>query len=188
MSVSVHRLRTAQLWVLPWHQFTCRSPNAHYIYPFLLMEFHLTKTGSGLNFRGALYPLFIWGRVIGRMLFAWHISPGQKRWQTLLEREISCSQWEGPSMRSRCLAFFPFQLGVGGGIFFNFPWFPICSPIPNVFPNMFPIAPHFYPWKSQASNAKTIHCAVPARPAHSTRDSCSIRKGSPYSVPIYASI
>ncbi len=113
--VSIHRLRTALLWVLPWHQFTCWSPNAYYMYPFLLMVFHLTKTGSGLNFGDALYPLLIWGRVIGRVFFARHISRGQKWWQTLLEREISCSQWEGPSMHSRCLAFFLFQLGVGEG-------------------------------------------------------------------------
>ncbi len=33
-------------------------------------------------------------------------SRGQKWWQALLGREISCSQWEGPSMHSRCLALF----------------------------------------------------------------------------------
>ncbi len=49
----------------------------------------------------------------------------------------SCSQWEGPSMHSRCLAFFPFKFLLAGGgfaaggrgrrIFFIFPWFPMCS-------------------------------------------------------------
>jgi hypothetical protein len=84
--------------------------------------------------------------VLGRVFFARSISPGQKWWQTPLGREISCSQWEGPSMHSRCL---PFKFGVGEGFFsffpgsqcvsfkfpmgyiqvFNmFPKFPMCSP------------------------------------------------------------
>jgi len=46
--------------------------------------------------------------------------------------------------------FFSFQvLGQGEGFFFFiFPWFPSCShyvpQVPNEFPNMFSIAPHFY--------------------------------------------
>jgi hypothetical protein len=43
------------------------------------------------------------------VFFARGTSLGQLR--TLLGREISCSQWEGPSMHSRCLAFFPFNFG-----------------------------------------------------------------------------
>jgi hypothetical protein len=47
-----------------------------------------------------------------------------------LGREIFCSLWEGPSMHSRCLAFFPFKF-VGGGVkdfIFHF------SLVPNAFP------------------------------------------------------
>ncbi len=57
------------------------------------------------------------------------------------------------------LIFFLLSLG-GEGFFFFFPWFPMCShyvplkfpsgcqyvpQVPNVFPNMFSIAPHLYP-------------------------------------------
>jgi hypothetical protein len=56
----------------------------------------------------------------------------QKWWRTLLGIEISCSQWEGPSMHSRCFAFLPFKFGGGGGLWkgflFIFLWFPMCSP------------------------------------------------------------
>ncbi len=88
------------------------------------------------------------------MFFARGSSPGQKWWRTLLGREISCSQWEGPSMHSSCLAFFPFKFrgeGVMGKIFFfHFSLVPTMFPsssqqVPNVLPNMFFIAPHFYP-------------------------------------------
>ncbi len=94
------------------------------------------------------------------MFFAGGISPGQKWWQTLLEREISCSQWEGASMHPRCL---PFSNCVVGGFFFIFPWFPnvfslssfqvpngshlgsqYVPQFSNVLPNVFSIAPHFY--------------------------------------------
>jgi len=81
---------------------------------------------------------------IGEVFFAKGVSPCQKWWRSLLGREISCSQWEGPSMRSRCLAFFPFMFwggGEGGGreIFFHFSWLPnvftLCSfQVPNGFP------------------------------------------------------
>jgi hypothetical protein len=34
----------------------------------------------------------------------------------------------------------------GVGIFFHFSWFPICSfKVPNVFPNIVSLPPHFYP-------------------------------------------
>jgi hypothetical protein len=68
-----------------------------------------------------------------------------------------CSQWEGPSKHSRCLAFFSFWVWGGKDFFSCFPGFPICShcvpckfpmgtfqyvpQVPNVFPNMFSIAP-----------------------------------------------
>jgi len=84
-----------------------------------------------------------WRNSIGRTFFARDISPSQKWWQTLWGREISCSQWEGPSMLSRCLVFFAFKFGGGRGrVFFHFSsvatmfplssqWvlirFPICS-------------------------------------------------------------
>jgi hypothetical protein len=98
--------------------------------------------------------------LICSVFFARGISPGQKWWGTLFGREISCSQWEGPSMPSRCLTFFPYKFWGG---FFSF------SPgsqsvlsslqvlnsslqvlnrshqVPNVFLNMFSIAPHFCP-------------------------------------------
>ncbi len=96
----------------------------------------------------------------GRLFFASGIKLGQKWWQTLLEREISCSQWEGPSMHPTCLAFS--NWGVRG-FFFIFPWFPnvfslsslqVPNGFPlgsqyvpqfsNVLPNVFSIAPHFY--------------------------------------------
>jgi hypothetical protein len=46
--------------------------------------------------------------------------------------------------------FFPFKFwGRGKVFFFIFPWFPSGShyvpQVPNEFPNMFSIAPHFYP-------------------------------------------
>jgi len=61
---------------------------------------------------------------------------------TLLGSEISSSQWECPTMHSRCHNFVQFNVwvyvGVGGGDFFvHF------SLVPNVFPNMFSIARHF---------------------------------------------
>ncbi len=52
---------------------------------------------------------------IGGVFFARGISPCQKWRPSLLGREISCSQWEGRSMHSRCLAFFPFMFWGGGG-------------------------------------------------------------------------
>ncbi len=98
------------------------------------------------------------------MFFARGTSLGPKWWQTLLGREMPCSQWERPSMHSRCLAFFPFVLfSFEGGekdFFFIFPSFPMCShyvpfrfpigsqyvpQVPNVFPNMCFVAPNFFP-------------------------------------------
>jgi len=68
---------------------------------------------------------------------------------------LSCSQWEGPSMHSRCLAFFPFLFLGGGRFFFHVSQFPnvfaLCSfQVPNMFPSFamfspFSIPPHFYP-------------------------------------------
>jgi hypothetical protein len=46
--------------------------------------------------------------IISRVFFARGTSPGQKWRRTLLGREISCTQWKGPSMHSSCLAFFSF--------------------------------------------------------------------------------
>jgi hypothetical protein len=66
---------------------------------------------------------------ISGVFFARGVSPCQKWWWSLLEREISCSQWEGPSMHSRCLVFFPFMFWGGGRNFFFFHF----SQLPNVF-------------------------------------------------------
>jgi hypothetical protein len=71
------------------------------------------------------------------------ISPGQKWWQTLLGREISWSQWEGPSMHSKSLAFFHFKFRVGGGKDF-FSFFPGSQCIPTMFPWGFPSCSQYF--------------------------------------------
>jgi hypothetical protein len=63
------------------------------------------------------------------VFFARGISLGQKWWQTLLGRDISCSQWEGQSMHSRCLAFYPFKFWGERIFFFHFPLVPIVFPL-----------------------------------------------------------
>jgi hypothetical protein len=75
-----------------------------------------------------------------------------------LGKKNSWSQWEDPSLLSRCLAFIHFRFGwVGGrgeggigGFFFHFSLVPnvftlSSLQVPNMFPNMFSIAPQFYP-------------------------------------------
>jgi hypothetical protein len=84
------------------------------------------------------------------VFFAKGVRLGKKWWQTILGREISCSQWESPSILSRCLVFFPFKFWGGGKDFFYFSLVPnvflLCSiQVPNVFSNMLSITPHFYP-------------------------------------------
>jgi hypothetical protein len=55
------------------------------------------------------------------------ISPGQKWWQTVLEIEISCSQWEASACTQRALIFYLLSFGRGDwGFFFIFPLFPTC--------------------------------------------------------------
>jgi hypothetical protein len=68
------------------------------------------------------------------------ISPGQKWWLTVLEIEISCSQWEGSACTHERSIFFLFEGGVGKQGFFGFfPLFQMCSHrVPKVFPKMFP--------------------------------------------------
>jgi hypothetical protein len=61
------------------------------------------------------------------VFFARGMRLGKKWWQSFLRREISCSQWESPSILSKCLGFFPLSLGEGGKDFFHF------SLVPNVF-------------------------------------------------------
>ncbi len=60
-------------------------------------------------------------------IYAPVISPGQKWWQTVLEREISCSQWEASACThdEPCFCL----LGEGGGRHFLFFFL-----VPNVFP------------------------------------------------------
>jgi len=59
----------------------------------------------------------------------YYISLGGKWWQILLGRKMPCSQWEGPSMHSRHLAFYSFfPLRRGEGFFFHF------SIVPTMFP------------------------------------------------------
>jgi len=83
---------------------------------------------------------------ISGVFFAWGVNPCQKWWWSLLEREISCSQWEGPNMHSKRLVFFPFMFwGVGGGeerFFFIFPDFPMCS---HYVPFKFPMGSQYFP-------------------------------------------
>jgi len=74
----------------------------------------LVRLPQLINMKQNKYPQFI-------MEVGCSLQAGQKWWQTLLEREISCSQWEGPSMHPSCLAF---SNWVVGGFFFIFPWFP----------------------------------------------------------------
>jgi hypothetical protein len=69
-----------------------------------------------------------------------------------LGRELSCSQWEGPRMHSRCLAFFPLKWGWGGGggggvrkIFFIFPWSPMYS--------------HYVPFKFSMGSIRFPRCS-----------------------------
>jgi hypothetical protein len=67
---------------------------------------------------------------------AYAISPGQKWWPTVLEIEISCSQWEGSTCTHERSSFF--LLGGGGGIrdfFVLFLLFPSSSQcVPTVVP------------------------------------------------------
>jgi hypothetical protein len=53
---------------------------------------------------------------------------------TLLGRETSCSQWEGPSVHSRCLAFLPLKFLRRGGVGKDFfPIFPGSQCVPTMF-------------------------------------------------------
>jgi len=72
------------------------------------------------------------------------ISPSQKWWQTVLEIEISCSQWEGAACTQSALFFFfsfKFWVGwLGGDDKNDFLSFFLCSQhVPFKFPNGFPI-------------------------------------------------
>jgi hypothetical protein len=76
------------------------------------------------------------------------ISLGKKWWQMILEKEISCSPWEGLACTCEWYSFFIFE-GCERGIFFP-PLFSQCVPI--MFPwdshqvlKMFPITSRFYP-------------------------------------------
>ncbi len=88
---------------------------------------------------------------ISGVFFAWGVSPCQKWWWSLLEREISCCQWEGPNMHSKHLVFFPFMFwGVGGARKDFFSFFPTSQCVRTMFlsssqwvPN---ISPTFFPY------------------------------------------
>ncbi len=84
------------------------------------------------------------------MFFARDISPGQKWWQTLLGREISCSQVECLSMHSRCLASFPFKFGGWGGFF---PLFPGSQCVHT----MFPLSSQWVPIRFQICPQHVLH-------------------------------
>ncbi len=58
-------------------------------------------------------------------------------------REISCSKWEGPSMHTRCLAFFLLSLGWWGEYFFSF--FPGSQCVLTMFPIKFSMGSHQVP-------------------------------------------
>ncbi len=69
------------------------------------------------------------------------ISPGQKWWWTVLEIEISCSQWEGSACTQSALIFFSFKFWGGGRRTFSF----------SFVPNMFPWGYHKFPMCSVGS-------------------------------------
>jgi hypothetical protein len=89
-----------------------------------------------------------------------------------LGREIHAANGKAQACTQDALLFFPFKFlgwgwGEGEGFFFIFPWFPMCSQcvltmfpstsqwvssgsqyvpqVPNMFPNISSMAPHFYP-------------------------------------------
>jgi hypothetical protein len=72
------------------------------------------------------------------------ISPGQKWWRTVIEIEISCSQWEG----SACTQSFGWGGGGGGKDFFSFF---LCS---QHVPFKFPMGSHQFP------NVFSLSCSL----------------------------
>jgi len=70
------------------------------------------------------------------------ISLGEKWWQTVLKREISCRQWEGSAYTHEQFKFFSFGGGGGTGTFCFFSL--VLKVFPDAFPTLFPIAPGFY--------------------------------------------
>ncbi len=87
---------------------------------------------------------------------------------TVLEIEISCSQWEGSACTQKCLDFFSFKFRVGvGEDFFHFSFvsnmfpsscqwvpirFPICSQGPPCVPNSTSLESHMFCPKSSPSH------------------------------------
>jgi len=94
------------------------------------------------------------------VFFAQGISPHQNGDELFGEEKFHAANVKAQACSQSALLFFPFKVEVGGRIFFHFPLvpnvFPLYVPfklsmgsqyvpqVPRVFPNMFPIAPHFY--------------------------------------------
>jgi hypothetical protein len=76
-----------------------------------------------------------------RLVYNGGIIAGQKWWETVLEIEISCSQWEASACTQSALIFFIFPLFPTClyQVLIMFSRFPMCSPM------VFSIAPHFPP-------------------------------------------
>jgi hypothetical protein len=68
--------------------------------------------------------------LIGRVLFFARGNGDELFWKD----KFHVAQWEGPSMHSRCLALFPFEVWEGGKDFFSF------SLGSQYVPNMFPLS------------------------------------------------
>ncbi len=92
------------------------------------------------------------------MLFEKGISRSQQWWWTLLGREISCPQWEGPRMHSRCLTFFPLEFwGKRGGGVVGWGDFLLFSPISQCVFIMFQWVPMSFPMYSPSSQCVSEH-------------------------------
>ncbi len=70
------------------------------------------------------------------------LAQAKKWWQTVLEIEIACSQWEGSAHTHDGPCFFPFQGGVGWGELF-FVFVPCSQCVPNMFSSCSQKVPKF---------------------------------------------
>ncbi len=149
----------------------------HYYYfdglgfPFMLLHLHQHALYFlWIDFHPCLYIyiyrsfsllIFCNKFLVSTLVYNGGISLGQKWWWTVLDIEISCSQWEGSACIQNALIFFLLSFGFGGGRIFSFSlcsqhvpfkfqmgsnqnpnrfhMFPMCSP------RVFPIAPRLNP-------------------------------------------
>ncbi len=107
---------------------------------------------SWLDNKGIACPLWLCPQN-----FAHAINLGKKWWQIILEREISCNQWEGATCIHEWfndLGFFFFLMGQGRGIF-------VFSLVPNVFPSSFQNVPKCVPQDIPNSTLVLSHMVCP---------------------------